>query len=134
MARRYKKGLPLKLQNMKADKSPQMGGLGESCLNEGKVLGRMTKAGMTIRYENAACSCGGENSNCFKCDGTGYYRREVVETMKLAPSVAVSGSLGRSEKLPESETRFSNDARGGGYAIREGERFASNPLHDDYDN
>ncbi len=134
MARRNKKSPPLKLQNMKADKSPQMGGLGESCLNEGKVLGRMTKAGMTIRYENAVCSCAGENSNCFKCDGTGYYRREVVESMKHVATVAVSNQREQSHISPKPETRFSNDARGGEYGIRESGRFASNPLYDDYDN
>ena len=134
MARRGRKGSPQKLQNMKPDTSPQMGGLGESWLNEGKVLGRTTKAGMTIRYENAACSCYGENSNCFKCDGTGYYRREVVEKMRSKPLISAPRLCGESSCLFDSENQFSNDARGGDYGIRESGRFSSNPLHDDHDN
>jgi hypothetical protein len=138
MAKRKKKKSPVKLsnlQNMNDDNSPQLGSLGETSLNEGKILGRMTKAGMTIRYESAPCTCGGENSNCFKCDGGGYYRREIVEKMKHESSVAVSNPRGRRpQDFTESETRFSNDARGGEYGIRESGRFASNPLHDDHDN
>jgi hypothetical protein len=133
MAKKRKK-TPLKLQNMAADTSPALGSLGESCVNEGAVLGRQTKAGMTVRYESAACSCGGENANCFKCDGSGYYRREIVEKMK-PQSLSTSPKLrNESATTPGAETHFSNDSRGGAHGIRESGRFSSNPLHDDYDN
>ncbi len=134
MSKSRKKLKPLKLQNMPADISPALGGLGETCVNEGAVLGRETKAGMTIRYESAACSCRGENANCFKCDGTGYYRREIVEKMQPESVFAVSKLRGGSANSTNVEAHFSNDARGGVYGLRENGRFLSNPLHDDFDN
>ena len=71
----------------------------------------------------AKCSCNGENSNCFKCNGSGYYER------KLAPGAQAF------EQVPQTQTevRFSNDPRGGIFGIRENGRFASLPLADDYD-
>jgi hypothetical protein len=118
---------------MPADPSPQLPSLGDAALHEGEMLGRMNSAGMTIRYESAACTCGGENENCFKCDGTGYYRRQMVEVyLHGVTSSRVSEGL-RRMKDGSLETTFSNDGRGGDYGVREKGRFSSNPLHDDHD-
>lgn len=131
---RKRKLRPSKFQSMAEDTSPQLRSLGETSANEGQVLGRQTKAGMTIRYENAACSCGGENANCFKCDGTGYYRREIVETIDFDPTGKIAKFRSEIVSRPKPEAHFSNDTRGGEYGLRERGRFASSPLHDDYDN
>lgn len=133
MARKRQK-IPFKLQIMSTDTSPALGSLGETCKNVGGILGRQTKAGMTTRFENADCSCGGENANCFKCDGTGYYRREIVEKMQTEPASSVSKLRSGNVNSTQVEAHFSNDARGGLYGLRECGRFSSNPLHDDYDN
>lgn len=121
-------------QVMQDDGKPVLGGLGDVWGNEGSVLGHSTKGGMTIRYEIASCSCAGENSSCFKCDGTGYYRREVVEAVSNSKNQMANTLRVASRNGVSSENGFSNDSRGGDSGVREKGRFSSNPLHDDYDN
>lgn len=123
----------VKSQKMPLDHTPQLPSLGDSALLEGKTLGKSEKAGMTIRYEVARCSCQGENENCFKCDGTGYYRREVVEQYRHMDENKLRGQSYFNQRNSNGEYRFSNDQRGGEYGIREVGRFSSNPLHDDHD-
>jgi hypothetical protein len=54
--------------------------LGQAAASEGKVLERKrNRDGSYTRYEIASCTCGGENENCYKCDGTGYYRKIIIE-------------------------------------------------------
>lgn len=81
----------------------------------------------TVVLVQSACSCGGENANCFKCFGTGFYEKK--EVLELQLPLTTKSVPARTDRLP---TAFSADARGGGYAIRESGRFLSNPLHDDY--
>lgn len=70
------------------------------------------------------CSCGGENSNCYKCSGTGYYRKKLVPGAVLAsPVIADARPL----------AGFSSDSRGGIYGIREQGRFDSRPDYDRFD-
>jgi hypothetical protein len=108
-------------------------GLGYAASHEGMTVGHTVVAGHIVNYVSSACSCGGENPNCFRCDGTGFY---VLERIGNEVSAAVSGKRkagkSRGRTLP-TETSFSNDTRGGSYAIRENGRFGSGPVHDDYD-
>jgi hypothetical protein len=98
----------------------------------GTSLGKSSQGQLVIDYVKAACSCGGENENCFKCDGTGFYTRQVVQdTSKLPP--ALPNSRLRTKNQTSSESTFSNDSRGGEYGIREWGRFGSAPLHDDHE-
>jgi hypothetical protein len=96
----------------------------------GTYLGASTSGQQAVTYEKASCSCGGENENCFKCDGTGFYTKQVVEHSEdLRPPLSKLRNTG--SVLAESS--FSNDARGGEYGIRERGRYGSNPLHDDHE-
>ena len=108
-------------------------GLGYAASHVGMTVSHTVVAGHIVNYVSSACSCGGENPNCFRCDGTGYY---VMERVGNEVAVAVSGKRkagkSRGRTLP-TETSFSNDTRGGSYSIRESGRFVSNPVHDDYD-
>lgn len=97
----------------------------------GTPLGKSTVGKLAITFEQAACSCGGENENCFRCDGTGFYAKQVVPTSANSPS-SVHGNL-RLKNQPPTESSFSNDARGGDYGIRERGRYGSNPLYDDHE-
>ena len=97
----------------------------------GTPLGKATKGQLAITYEQAACSCGGENEKCFRCDGTGYYTKQVVPPSANSPS-SMHSNL-RLKNQASAESSFSNDARGGDYGIRERGRFGSNPLYDDHD-
>ncbi|MGJ7553316.1 hypothetical protein ACSFBI_04935 [Variovorax sp. RB3P1] len=97
----------------------------------GTPLGKSTKGQLAITYEQAACSCGGENEKCFRCDGTGFYTKQVVPTSANSPS-SVHSNL-RLKNQPPTESSFSNDARGGDYGIRERGRYGSNPLYDDHE-
>jgi len=92
---------------MPLDHTPQLPSLGDSALLEGKTLGKSEKAGMTIRYEVARCSCQGENENCFKCDGTGYYRREVVEQYRHMDENKLRGQSYFNQRNSNGEYRFS---------------------------
>ena len=97
----------------------------------GTHLGKVTVGQLAITYEQASCSCGGENEKCFRCDGTGYYTKQVVSTSVNSPSSILRNI--RLNNQASTEISFSNDARGGEYGIREQGRFGSNPLHDDHD-
>lgn len=116
-----------RLRMVGVDDAPTVGiaAAGES---EGSYLGVRTKAGLVIRYESARCTCGGENSNCFKCDGTGVYRREIVEEVLNPDHPPQMARFGRA--VPRSEASFSSDPRGDDRGIRELGRFSSNPLYD----
>lgn len=94
-------------------------GLGELVSGEGAV-----SADGKMKTVAAQCSCQGENSNCFKCGGTGFYEKRLAAGVAGTP---------RSAPAWHSEVSFSNDARGGTYGIRENGRFESSPLEDDYD-
>lgn len=98
----------------------------------GTALGKTTQGQLAISYEKAVCSCGGENENCFKCDGTGFYTKKVVQDSSKLTSIAPNSRLGLKNRTP-SESTFANDSRGGEYGIRERGRFSSGPLHDDHD-
>lgn len=98
----------------------------------GTSLGRSTQGQLAITYEKAVCSCGGENENCFKCDGTGFYTRQVVEDTSKLPPPLPNGRL-RTKNQTYAESTFSNDSRGGEYGIRERGRYGSGPLHDDHE-
>lgn len=128
--RRYKKSrLPnFQPQAMPTESAPQMVSLGDAAGAVGKVLGRRKVAGLTIRYEVACCACAGTNERCFKCDGTGFYRRELVESASDVVDFPIGSSRSRTE------IGFASDSRGGGYGVRELGRFASGPDHDDHDN
>ncbi len=97
----------------------------------GTSLGKATKGQLAITYEQASCSCDGENENCFRCDGTGYYTKQVVPNSANSPASILSSLRQRNQAATESS--FSNDARGGDYGIRERGRYGSNPLYDDHD-
>lgn len=98
----------------------------------GSVQSVEQRDGTIHRVEVAHCSCGGENPNCFKCDGTGYYEREIIVGAEPErPSDRLRHSLNYTAPV---EASFSKDERGGAaFGVRESGRFGSNPLHDDYD-
>jgi hypothetical protein len=88
--------------------------------------------GSKVYRQIAQCACAGENTNCFKCDGTGYYEREVLA------DPPVEGAVDRlrraADQASAAEVGFSKDPRGGEtYTVREHGRYGSNPLHDDHD-
>lgn len=116
----------------KAPQTPTAASLGEAVSKEGKAVGTVTKAGMRVRYENAPCTCGGLNENCFRCDGTGYYTREIVESFVQPNQIDEIRKHGARTATPQ-EISFSNDPRGDNRAIREIGRFESSPLRDDHD-
>lgn len=97
----------------------------------GTLLGKSRKGQLAITYAQASCSCGGENQKCFRCNGTGFYTRQVVPLVPSA-TTPLSSKL-RSNNQPASEASFSNDYRGDAFGIRERGRFSSSPLYDDYD-
>lgn len=98
----------------------------------GTSLGKLRRGQLVINYEKAECSCGGENENCYRCDGTGVYVRKVMQdSSKLPPALPNSGL--RTKNRSPAESTFSNDSRGGDYGIRERGRFGSGPLHDDHE-
>ena len=98
----------------------------------GTSLGKGNKGKLAVNYEKAVCSCDGENENCFKCDGTGFYTKQIVQETSILPPVPLNSGL-RSKNQSPSESSFSNDARGGDYGIRERGRYGSNPLYDDHE-
>jgi len=73
------------------------------------------------------CSCGGENENCFKCDGTG------IETKRLATTAGCDTTLFSKNAGVVNLAHYANDSRGEPFLVREKGRFDSSPLHDDYD-
>lgn len=76
---------------------------------------------------NIPCSCGGENENCYRCFGAGYYEVSEADAMRLARQVASTPAPQRLGPV-----RFASDARGAAYGLREQGRFSSEPVHDDY--
>ncbi|BDB70248.1 hypothetical protein Cthiooxydans_26600 [Comamonas thiooxydans] len=92
----------------------------------GTVLKTKVVRGKTVRYQQAVCSCGGNNEKCAKCFGSGFYTKEVIDDFLDGSALSVRGS-------PNQESTFSNDYRGGFFGVRELGRFSSNPLHDDHD-
>ncbi len=95
-------------------------GLGELSKSEGQP--KSAPGGITL--VPTKCSCRGENQNCFRCDGTGFYERAIVSY--TSPNNLQNSST-------RQEVTFSIDSRGGKYSIRENGRFESSPLEDDYD-
>lgn len=82
----------------------------------------------TISIETK-CSCEGENENCFKCNGTGFYKRKMVTNIDECQDRVQEKRIYKTNSTQESQ--FSNDQRGGIYGIREQGRFSSNPLHEE---
>lgn len=109
--------------------SPSLGALTRT---EGEIRTVVGPGGRMIKKVTIQCSCRGENSNCFKCDGTGYCEAEIVsEPSRPAPIDQVRS---RNQNASQPETHFTGDGRGGEtYGIRERGRFGSNPLRDDHD-
>jgi hypothetical protein len=133
MAKRKRRGKGLKgsdrrVQMNAPDNTPPLPGLGAAFQQVGTSLGVVQKAGLVINYEPAACSCGGENPNCCKCDGTGVYRRETV--LGYANGPPPPPAVRRRAGDARSESTFSNDPRGDQRGIREEGRFESNPHYD----
>lgn len=98
---------------------------GDTVPSTEQVLGYGKAGTADVYYENRVCTCGGENSSCFKCDGTGYYRVELILNKK--------GKSSQRNHSNSSEVSFVNDSRGGPHAIRENGRFASAPSEADFD-
>lgn len=106
--------------------------LGDMARSEGQRQARKQPNGVVIRVEIAQCTCRGENENCRRCYGNGYYERELVDA-EVAER-ATSQIWRRPRSTSPSEVTFSVDGRGGpAFGVREFGRFASNPHHDDYD-
>ena len=87
----------------------------------------LSASGQTVLKQVVQCSCGGENSNCFKCDGIGYYEREVRLQDGVLVDTRSSFAAARCRANAQ-EVGFSGDALGGSYGIREHGRFASPPT------
>ena len=77
----------------------------------------------------AKCSCEGENENCFRCDGTGLYKSNIIINLEECRDRVQEKVIQKIDSIQESN--FSNDQRGGIYGIRERGRFSSNPLYDE---
>lgn len=77
----------------------------------------------------AKCSCEGENENCFRCDGTGFYKSKLITNLEECRDRVQEKVIQKIDSTQESN--FSNDQRGGIYGIRERGRFSSNPLYDE---
>jgi hypothetical protein len=95
-------------------------------------VGHTIVAGHFVNHVISECTCGGENPNCFKCDGTGY---SLIERIGNEVPLRINKKNKRTKSIKRPvpiEASFSNDSRGGTYAIREQGRFLSNPEHDDY--
>lgn len=98
----------------------------------GATLEKRRQGQLVIVFEKAVCSCGGENENCYRCDGTGFYVKKVMQDTSKLPPVSPNSRLRTRNQAP-AESTFSNDARGGEYGIREQGRYGSSPLHDDHE-
>lgn len=75
------------------------------------------------KTETIDCTCHGDNANCFRCDGRGFYERVASAFSKPVPV-----ATGRSAEI----VKYESDGRGGSYAVRESGRFLSNAEHDDF--
>ena len=82
----------------------------------------------TISIE-AKCSCDGENENCFRCNGTGFYKSRIVTNIEECRDRIQEKTKNNTNSTQESQ--FSNDQRGGIYGIREHGRYSSNPLYEE---
>ena len=69
------------------------------------------------------CSCGGNNENCCRCFGSGYYPATAVKEKKGTMEKPISTALGG----------FASDPRGDIYSIRENGRFSSLCSFDSFD-
>ena len=82
----------------------------------------------TISIE-AKCRCEGENENCFRCNGTGFYNSQIVTNIEECQDIIQEKRTYQTNSTQESQ--FSNDQRGGIYGIRERGRYSSNPLYEE---
>ncbi len=100
----------------------------------GAILKKEKNNGIEIRYEQALCSCNGNNERCMRCDGTGYYAKKIIEESdENSSKFHIRNKIRSTNPSSTQESNFSNDFGGDDYGIRECGRFNSNPLHDDYD-
>lgn len=82
----------------------------------------------TVSIE-AKCSCEGENENCFRCNGTGFYKSRIVTNIDECQDRIQEKRTHKTNSIQDSQ--FSNDQRGGIYGIREHGRYSSNPLYEE---
>lgn len=100
----------------------------------GAILKKEKNNGIEVRYEQALCSCNGNNERCMRCDGTGYYVKKIIEESdENSSKFHIRNKIKSTNSNSTQESNFSNDFRGDDYGIRECGRFSSNPLYDDYD-
>lgn len=78
-----------------------------------------------VKMTTVDCSCNGDNPNCFRCDGRGYYERAATPSAPAKPMTPTSAA--------KSIVRHEHDSRGGNFALRENGRFLSNPEYDNHD-
>ncbi len=116
----YGKSVP-----MPKEKEPS---LGNASAHEGEVVGTRKEGHLIVARQIEPCTCGGENEHCFRCNGTGYYVREIVLGQDLQHSSTKVRSSGQTPLAG-----FARDSRAGSYSIREKGRFDSRPDHDDFD-
>ena len=122
---------PAHLQDRKITENEPSPKFGEE---NGVILKKEKSNGIEIRYEQALCSCNGNNERCMRCDGTGYYVKKIIEESdKNSSNFYIRSKIKFNNSSSTQESNFSNDFRGDDHGIRECGRFNSNPLHDDYD-
>ena len=78
------------------------------------MLGLLARTRRTPTVVRAPYSCGGENENCYKCYGTGFYDKELTED--AAKSLVASGKKGKPKNGKTSNLgAFASDSRGADY-------------------
>lgn len=99
--------------------------------NQKSQTNQIVKASPKIKTVSikAKCSCAGENENCFRCNGTGFYKSKIVTNIEECQDRIQEKRTQKINSIQESE--FSNDQRGGIYGIREHGRYSSNPLYEE---
>lgn len=86
-----------------------------------------SKPTMTTRVP---CTCGGENENCYRCYGSGFFEKQVNadDPTQSSSYNRVTPQYGTTSTV----ANFASDSRGIPYTIRERGRFDSSPVEDDY--
>lgn len=112
----------------KAPKYPFVDGVSFKAKSRGVTRRINGMVDFAVRPEHtvkASCSCGGENENCFRCAGTGFYDKVIAPgaVTEVSPTVVSTRPL----------AGFASDPRGSQYGIRAQGRFDSTPHHDNFD-
>ena len=122
---------PFHLQDGKITENEPSPKFGEE---NGVILKKEKNNQIKIRYEQALCSCNGNNERCMRCDGSGYYAKKIIEEYdKNSSRFYIRNKIESTNSIGIQESNFSNDFRGDDYGIRECGKFSSSPLRDDYD-